>query len=70
MLDEDVCNNSVWAFRNFIIQRRPNPEFQPGSVELVNSELKILIENRLPQNFGNEAAWVYLRGLYCLSEAD
>jgi len=33
------------------------------SKKLVENECKYVLENRLPDNWANEAAWAYLRGL-------
>lgn len=48
--------------------RQPNPKHAPGSQEFVEAELETILEKRLPQNFSNESAWVYLRGLMCQTE--
>ena len=75
LLNQDVCNNSVWSYRYFILNRSPPGTYPgvtgvPGSQEFVQRELKILMEKRIPQNWGNEASWVYLRGLLCNSEEE
>ena len=43
---------------------------EPGSHEFVQGELQILETKRIPQNWGNEASWVYLRGLLCNTEEE
>ena len=57
LLDDDVQNNSVWSYRHFLVMR--GNEF---SNELVEKECKYAI-SRLSQNWRNEAAWAYLRGM-------
>ena len=63
MLDADVRNNSVWSFRYFLVNRS-----QPFSKELVERECKYVIEERLPEDWRNEAAWAYLRGFLAATE--
>ena len=62
LLDNDVQNNSVWAFRYFLIMR--SNQF---SKELVEKECRYAI-SRLPMNYRNEAAWAYLRGMLANSQ--
>jgi len=59
MLDRDVCNNSAWSFRYFIVMRKSKDLF---SKSIVNMELRYVTNTRLPQNYKNEAAWSYMRG--------
>lgn len=73
MLDEDVCNNSVWSYRYFLLNRSPAGTYSsllPGSVEFVEAELKYVLKERLPLKWNNEASWVYIRGLLCLTESE
>lgn len=73
MLDEDVCNNSVWSYRYFLLHRSPVGTYSsllPGSVEFVESELKNVLKERLPLKWDNEACWVYIRGLLCITEEE
>jgi protein farnesyltransferase/geranylgeranyltransferase type-1 subunit alpha len=70
MLDQDVKNNSAWSFRYFHSMRQPNPKFEPGTKEFVEAELNLILNKRLPQDFTNESAWVYLRGLLCQTEEE
>jgi len=62
LLDEDVYNNSAWSYRYFLLNKAPNN--LSGTLEFAFTELKYLIDKRLLQALDNEAAWVYLRGLY------
>ena len=71
LLDSDVCNNSVWSYRYFLLNRSPAGTFTshlPGTPEFVEAELKYVLKDRLPFKWNNEACWVYIRGLLCLSE--
>ena len=79
MLDDDVQNNSVWSFRYFIVMRTSNNgALQPDgkhsiegfTQELVEREIKYVLEKRLPENWKNEASWVYLRGLLATSQEE
>mmetsp|Transcript_510 Transcript_510/g.561 ORF Transcript_510/g.561 Transcript_510/m.561 type:complete len:87 (+) Transcript_510:530-790(+) len=65
MLDEDVCNNSAWSFRYFLIMK--GNKFDK---ELVASEIDYVMKKRLPQNYFNESAWVYLRGMLALTQEE
>ena len=70
MLDNDVRNNSVWSFRYFIIMRRAEKcEGQlPFGKELVEREAKYVMEKRLKDDWKNEAAWSYLRGMLAVTK--
>lgn len=73
LLDDDVTNNSVWSYRYFILNRSPVGAFsghKPGTVEFVQSEIDIMINKRIPQRYGNEATWVYLRGMLANTEEE
>lgn len=63
-LDEDVCNNSVWSYRFFII----NKTSKVFDSELVNKEINYVLEKRLRENLYNESAWVYMRGMLATTE--
>ena len=65
MLDADVRNNSVWSFRYFLVNRS-----ESFSKELVERECRYVIEKRLPEDWRNEAAWAYLRGLLAATEKE
>ena len=67
LLDKEVTNNSAWSYRYFILNRQPNSS--AGTHEYVRAEIDYVF-NRLKQNMSNEAAWVYLRGLYCVDEKE
>ena len=62
LLDLDVENNSAWSYRYFLLNKQP--ESTAGTVAHVLSEIEYLFDKRLPKSWSNEAAWVYLRGLY------
>jgi protein farnesyltransferase/geranylgeranyltransferase type-1 subunit alpha len=66
LLDKEVQNNSAWSYRYFLLNKCPNS--QAGTLEHARAELTYLQVRRLPQDYSNEAAWVYLRGLYHLGE--
>ena len=68
LLDREVTNNSAWSYRYFILNRQPNSE--AGSHEYIRAEIDYVFDRRLKQDINNEAAWVYLRGLYCVDEAE
>lgn len=72
MLDKDVRNNSVWSFRYFIIMRRADKckGEVPFGVELVEREAKYVLEKRLKDNWDNEAAWAYLRGMLATTKEE
>ena len=65
MLDKDVRNNSVWSFRYFLIMRST-----PFSKELVERECKYVLEKRLPDDWRNEAAWAYMRGMLATTKEE
>jgi len=81
MLEEDVRNNSVWSFKYFILFGRLRSEalkrgismkelWREKGKEIVQVECKEALERRLPDNWGNEACWAYIRGFLATSEAD
>ena len=47
----------MWSFRYFIKMR---PTFEK---ETVDEECRYVIEKRLSDDYSNEAAWAYLRGM-------
>jgi hypothetical protein len=63
MLDDDVCNNSVWSYRYFIVMKT-----NVFSNEIANEEINYCIQKRLRQNLLNESVWVYMRGLLSISK--
>ena len=70
MLNLDKGNNSVWSYRNFILCKAPVGLFKqhaPGTVEFVRSEIEFVVNTWLPKDLNNEACWVYLRGLTCIT---
>ena len=70
MLAVDRGNNSVWSYRYFILNKAPLGLFKqaaPGTVEFVRSEVEFVLP-RLREDLGNEACWVYLRGMFCLTD--
>ena len=73
MLAMDNGNNSVWSYRYFILNKCPTGLFKqhaPGTYDFVRSELEIILADRLPQDLGNEACWVYLKGMLCTNDAE
>lgn len=64
LLDKNVRNNSVWSFRYFIMARSKSK--MPSRVR-VNTELRYVTGTRLPNDWRNEAAWVYLNGYLATS---
>lgn len=68
LLDQEVTNNSAWSYRYFILNKQPNSE--AGTIQYVKSEVDYVVNRRLKQDIHNEAAWVYLRGLYTVNEAE
>lgn len=71
MLDEDVCNNSAWSYRYFLLHKSPvgtYTDLVPGSVEFVRREVEYAIKERLPYKWNNEACWVYVRGMLTVAE--
>lgn len=68
----DVRNNSVWSFRYFIVMR--TAEKVKGKelfgVELVKKECLYVLEKRLKDDWTNEAAWAYLRGMLATSREE
>lgn len=66
MLDSDVCNNSAWSYRYFIIMKT-NKQF---GKELVNNEIDYAIKKRLHHNLTNESVWVYMRGMLAISREE
>lgn len=67
LLDKDVNNNSAWSYRYFL--RAKGPESQVGELEDAKAEIAYVFDKRLPQDMSNEAAWVYLRGIYEVAPA-
>jgi len=65
LLDADVCNNSAWSYRYFLLAK--TREF---GKELVAEEIEYVMSKRLPENYLNESAWVYLRGFLALSQEE
>ena len=65
MLDKDVRNNSVWSFRYFLVMRST-----PFSKELVERECQYVLEKRLPDDWRNEAAWAYMRGMLATTKEE
>ena len=73
LLDDDVCNNSVWSYRYFLLHKSPKGTISPhvsGSREFVETEIKYALKERLPYKWNNEACWVYVRGLLCVNEPE
>lgn len=71
MLSLDSGNNSVWSYRYFILNKAPVGLFKehaPGTAEFVRSEVEFVVSSWLPKNLSNEACWVYLRGMLCLTD--
>ena len=72
MLDHDVNNNSVWSFRYFIKMRtydlKTKEVGDKFDSDFVDQEVKYVINKRLSQNWNNEAAWAYMRGMLATSE--
>lgn len=66
LLDKDVQNNSAWSFRYFIVMRSAK-SFDKA---LVEQECKYALEKRLSENWGNEAAWAYMRGMLANTEEE
>ncbi len=64
MLQKDPYNNSVWAYRSYIIskiiQNEQNPTEQYKMVYVEICECIIFLEKSL----NNQAAWNYLRGYF------
>ena len=68
LLDDDVCNNSAWSYRYFLLHKSPTGTYNSlvaGSPEFVEAEMKYVLGERLPFKWDNEACWVYLRGMFC-----
>ena len=73
MLAIDSENNSVWSYRYFILNKCPIGLFKqsaPGTYEFVKSEIQILLAMMQPPGLGNEAFWVYLKGMLCITDAE
>lgn len=58
-MKKDVLNNSVWAYREFIVRRLIEREIEKG--KLLEKELVECI-GMININANNIAAWNYLRG--------
>ena len=68
----DVRNNSVWSFRYFIVMRTADKVKgkELFGVELVKKECLYVLEKRLKDDWTNEAAWAYLRGMLATSREE
>jgi len=61
----------VWSYRYFLLHKSPVGTYTPhvpGSPEFVEAELKYVLKERLPYKWNNEACWVYVRGMLCVTE--
>jgi len=69
MLQIDKGNNSVWSYRYFILNKAPSGLFKehaPGTVGFVKEEIAVT-GSWLLKDISNESAYVYLRGLLCVT---
>ena len=69
MLKIDKGNNSVWSYRYFILNKAPTGLFKehtPGSIGFVSEEIDVA-GNWLLKDISNESAYVYFRGLLCVT---
>lgn len=65
----DVENNSVWSYRYFLVNKSPVGtfnQFAAGTKQFAEVEVKYTME-KLAEGRANEAAWVYLRGMFAIS---
>ena len=63
----------MWSYRYFLLHRSPAgtcTSHLPDTQEFVKAELEYVLHERLPYKWNNEACWVYMRGLLCLTEAE
>ncbi|VFQ72435.1 unnamed protein product [Cuscuta campestris] len=61
LLEEDICNNSAWNQRYFVVTR--SPLLLGGLAAMRDSEVRYAVE-AIKSNPDNESPWRYLRGLY------